>query len=494
VSRKLGFHPGWVTVAVCAMLLGGAALPSASLASTTIGSDLSAAESVLLGGTARTFVNTALPVGAPPVTSPIAGTIVRWRIKTAGGGVGTITLRVIASPVPNAFTGAGTGHTETTPTSATTTTFSTELPIQAGDYIGVDVSSGGGLPAFATAQPGANVAEFAPPPSDGGSLQTPSSTDSNIELLLNADVAALPTSSVTVPACSNTGKLQARVTSDPDPAVAPKAIHFRIDGGGEQVIATSHSGNQGSAAIPVPQGSHMLEYWGEDTVGGLESTHNTASVLVDTIAPVVSITSDQSKATFAQGEVASISVAASDSGTGLQTDPSGHGEVLPTNVPGKFKVTRSATDRCGNSTAASFTYTVLKTMTKVSQSQRRWREGKALPHMASVGAPVGTTFRFTLNGSARVLFAFKQRLPGRRVNGRCVASTSSNRSRPACTRLVARGKLSFTVGPGTHKLRFQGRLSKHRRLPVGRYTLVITATNAFGQRTTARLTFKIVAG
>jgi hypothetical protein len=89
---------------------------------------------------------------------------------------------------------------------------------------------------------------------------------------------------------------------------------------------------------------------------------------------------------------------------------------------------------------------------------------------------------------------FKQWLPGRRVGGRCVALTAKNRSRPKCTRLVTRGSLSFSVSAGAHRLRFQGRLSKHKRLPVGRYTVAITATNSAGQRATAKLTFTIVNG
>jgi hypothetical protein len=57
---------------------------------------------------------------------------------------------------------------------------------------------------------------------------------------------------------------------------------------------------------------------------------------------------------------------------------------------------------------------------------------------------------------------------------------------------MTRGALSFSVGAGAHKLRFQGRISKHKRLLLGRYTLIITATNAAGQHATARLTFTIV--
>jgi len=130
-------------------------------------------------------------------------------------------------------------------------------------------------------------------------------------------------------------------------------------------------------------------------------------------------------------------------------------------------------------------------LTNTGQSHRRWREGTALPHIARAQLPVGTTFRFTLNESAEVRFGFKQLLPGRSVGGRCVAATRSRRNRPNCWRKVIRGKLYFRMGAGAHTLRFQGRVSRHKRLPVGRYVLVITAINATGQKATARLRFTI---
>jgi hypothetical protein len=160
-----------------------------------------------------------------------------------------------------------------------------------------------------------------------------------------------------------------------------------------------------------------------------------------------------------------------------------------------------ATNAAGSSNGADHTFTTAPSpttalkLTNLGQSHRRWREGRGLAHISSVGRPpLGTTFRFTLNESAKVRFAFKQRLPGRLVGGRCLAPTAKNVGKTKCTRLLTRGSLSFSLDKGARKLRFQGRLSKHKKLPLGHYTLVITATNAAGQRTTARLTFTIVAG
>jgi hypothetical protein len=218
--------------------------------------------------------------------------------------------------------------------------------------------------------------------------------------------------------------------------VAPKAIHFRIDSGSEQVLATT--GNPGSATVPVPSGSHTLEYWGEDTVGGLESPHHTASVQVGGCAA---------------------------------TPPTG---TPPTGSPP--------------------TLTTPPSFTGVAQSHRRWRVGGKLASFASARKPpVGTTFQFTLNQAATVRFAFAQLLPGRQVNGKCVAQTTRNRNHKACTRSVPSGSLSFSAGAGPHKLAFQGRLGRTKLKP-GTYALTITATNAAGQRATTTLAFTIVNG
>src|SRR5947209_372176 len=126
------------------------------------------------------------------------------------------------------------------------------------------------------------------------------------------------------------------------------------------------------------------------------------------------------------------------------------------------------------------------TLTNLSQTQpRRWRLGGKLATFAAAAKPrVGTTFQFTLNEAATVRFAFAQLLPGRKVNGKCVAQTARNRRSKACTRSVPVGSLSFNAGAGPHKLFFQGRLTRTRKLNPGTYTLTITATNAAGQRAT----------
>jgi hypothetical protein len=131
----------------------------------------------------------------------------------------------------------------------------------------------------------------------------------------------------------------------------------------------------------------------------------------------------------------------------------------------------------------------------LSQSHRRWRLGNNLARFAAASKPpVGTTFQFTLNEAATVRFAFAKLLPGRQVNGKCVAQTQRNRRHQACQRSVPSGSLSFSAGVGLHKLFFQGRLTGTEKLKPGSYALSITATNAAGQGPTNTLSFAIVPG
>jgi hypothetical protein len=58
---------------------------------------------------------------------------------------------------------------------------------------------------------------------------------------------------------------------------------------------------------------------------------------------------------------------------------------------------------------------------------------------------------------------------------------------------VTKGTLSFTGHAGTNHVSFQGRISRSKRLQLGTYTLIITATNAAGQGSSPKqLTFTIV--
>ena len=138
-------------------------------------------------------------------------------------------------------------------------------------------------------------------------------------------------------------------------------------------------------------------------------------------------------------------------------------------------------------------------ITAVHQSASAWREGRRLAQITAVRRssrsrpPVGSTFSFSLSEQATITFSFTQRVAGRRVGARCIARTRSNARQRACKRTVTAGVLRFTGHSATNKVRFQGRLSRSRRLRSGRYTLIITAKAVAGARSAqAVLRFKIV--
>jgi hypothetical protein len=131
----------------------------------------------------------------------------------------------------------------------------------------------------------------------------------------------------------------------------------------------------------------------------------------------------------------------------------------------------------------------------LSQTAKRWREGNALARISASKKklPLGTTFSFSLNVAARVTFQFTQRASGRRVGKKCVAQTNKNKNKRRCTRTVIAGTLTFSAHAGTNKVRFQGRISKHKKLKPGSYALLVTAA-ASGKRSATRiLHFTIVA-
>ena len=126
-----------------------------------------------------------------------------------------------------------------------------------------------------------------------------------------------------------------------------------------------------------------------------------------------------------------------------------------------------------------------------TESASRWRLGSALPHISSV--PVGTSFAFELNEPANLSLAFARILPGRRVNGRCVAVNGANRGRPRCKRSMPAGSLPISGHAGRDTVGFEGRLSGARKLTPGNFTATLTTRGTNGPRPLTRsVSFTIV--
>ena len=131
------------------------------------------------------------------------------------------------------------------------------------------------------------------------------------------------------------------------------------------------------------------------------------------------------------------------------------------------------------------------TVEALTMSPKRWRRGSALPTVSA--APVGTRIGVRLSVAGRVKLNFKRARPGRRVRGRCVKPTARNRNRRRCTRYVTvRPSLFFNGKQGANSVRFQGRLNRRKRLPIGRYRLFATVTAGGKTSAALRVSFRIV--
>lgn len=175
-------------------------------------------------------------------------------------------------------------------------------------------------------------------------------------------------------------------------------------------------------------------------------------------------------------------------------------------APGTYEVTIQSADTLGNVTSTAGKITIAPAVTSapspseplsgpptseppaigvVDESASVWRErGKSR---------VGTTFSLSLNEQASVSLSFMRHVNGRMVGRRCLAKTPKNAGHRVCSRTVITGVLSFAGHSGMNMFSFRGLVSHSRKLLPGRYTVVITATNVAGRRSSPNsLSFTIV--
>lgn len=135
----------------------------------------------------QTLFNTALPEKGANLTSPVNGAIVRWRMQDAEGG--PFKLRVLRPNGSGAYTAVGTSNAAT-PSGGGLQTFTANLPVQAGDLIGVDPSNAtdkiGVVPVA-----GSSYGFVFPPPFDNATV-APSGSEAGKEILLSAEVQPAP--------------------------------------------------------------------------------------------------------------------------------------------------------------------------------------------------------------------------------------------------------------------------------------------------------------
>jgi hypothetical protein len=194
----------------------------------TVGDPLTAALSPsTIDSKPITVFNSALPEAGAYVTSPVSGTIVRWRLDGASGG--PFKLRVLRPADGPSYTGAGTSASQI-PNSAGTVTFSTNLPIQAGDTVGLD-AAGGSKIGIATS--GGSIAAWSPPLDDRETSGITATVD-NLEVGFNADVATAPSNEFTF----GKAKRKKRSGAALVPVSLPGPGSLALSGTGVKVMST----------------------------------------------------------------------------------------------------------------------------------------------------------------------------------------------------------------------------------------------------------------
>jgi hypothetical protein len=165
-------------------LLGG---PAAQASTVTVGSVLPPGSVATEFKAVQTFFNTALPEKGANLASPVSGTIVRWRMQDAEGG--PFFLRVLRPNGSGAYTAVGTSN-PATPSGSGLQTFTANLPVHAGDLIGVDPTNATDKVGVAEAA-GASYGVVFPPPFDNATV-APSSSVAGKEILISAEVQPTP--------------------------------------------------------------------------------------------------------------------------------------------------------------------------------------------------------------------------------------------------------------------------------------------------------------
>jgi len=461
-----------------------AALAAGSLLLLTAGS-ASAATTIGQNGAggagtgAGTFIQTATGPGVPSYVVPAGGGVITsWSFLAGSTANEQDKLKLVrTTATPNQFFVVGEGALETMTPNALNT-FPVRIPVQAGDLLGLFTADGnnstvstlttGNTDAFASTDPPPNTTFTGAPESSNHEAY-------NISARVEADADHDGWGDETQDKCVGfTGSVQGCPQSD---LSITKAGSPNVVLRGGEVTYTLTAKNNG----PDPAPNVIV-------ADALSSGATLVSAAASTGACVASTCN---VGTLASGATATVTLVAKMTSVGFKADTARVGSL--TLLAAAHDASGAGDTNAANNSVSAIT--AVLGVSNASQSHRRWREPRRPKRVTfSRGRPaVGTTFRFRLAGATTVRFAFTQRVPGRRVHGRCVARTNANSRKRKCTRTVTRGSFGFVGHGGLNTVRFQGRVSRSKKLKPGRYTLVITAnTPGFGS-TSTRLTFTIVS-
>jgi len=367
--------------------------------------------------------------------APASGLVTSWRVA----GRGVLKLRALRPAAGGQWVGDGTGPAATNLTGGSN---AASLPIRAGDLIGVDVA---GQPeseiGFADVPNAEAFGWEHPALADNGVARSPEYVEGPERLMLNADVLLAP-------------------------------------------VVSSLSPTSGA-----PAGGNAVK------IAGLYLDGATGVAFGSTPASSFSVDSSNQITAIAPASVAS-TVDVRVTGPGGSSEV-GSGDKYTFTAPAASTVPANPAPQPLVQGVPDLKQPILA-VTSFSESATKWRRGRSLPHISSVGAPVGTTFSASLNepgtAAATFTFAFTQSVAGRRAHGTCVAPSPGNAHKPKCKRTLAVGSFGVSGRADQNKVRFQGRLSNTKTLKPGNYAVRIRARDARGLNAVSQsLSFTIVS-
>jgi IPT/TIG domain len=156
----------------------------------TVGSPLTSAfvATEFSGTHPGTVIDSQLPEAGANVTSPISGTVIRWRTVDAAGG--PLSLRVLRPAPASAYTAIATSS-PATPVGSGTQVFSTALLIQAGDVIGLNNTNPTDKIGIINGEAGAAALIWESAIPDGATM-APEGELEGLEVAFDAEVQPIP--------------------------------------------------------------------------------------------------------------------------------------------------------------------------------------------------------------------------------------------------------------------------------------------------------------